>query len=48
MKEYYNINDFVESTPEPTKHVKTTVSLFTFLLKMVVFFFFAIVITNIC
>ncbi|KAL5245250.1 hypothetical protein ACI65C_012660 [Semiaphis heraclei] len=26
MKEYYNINDFVESTPEPTKHVKTTSS----------------------
>lgn len=46
MKEYYNVNDFVESAPKPTKNVKTTVSLFTFLLKIVIFIF-AIVIANI-
>jgi len=38
MKDYYNINDFLESTPKPTMHVKTTVSLFTFLL-IVIFVF---------
>lgn len=31
MKDYYNINDFIISAPKPTKHVKTTVSLYTFL-----------------